>query len=80
MEGVIGLGQSGHFPQEDDLCHCCWFAEDAEQLAAGASLRENALALLLQSNLGLSTEQETSIARRAGAGYRLASREVPGHA
>ena len=65
IERVVGLCASGHFGCTDDLCHCCWFIEDARALASGrAALRKNALAVLLQSNLGLSDDEERRILRR----------------
>jgi hypothetical protein len=70
IEGILGLEHSGHFGTADDLCHCCWFAEDVTALTTGAqSLRTDALALLLQSNLGLSDSQELAIAQRAVANH-----------
>jgi hypothetical protein len=65
-EAVLGLEASGHFPLETDLCHCCWFVEDAEALVRGrAPLRAGAYALLLQSNLGLTAAEENAVLARA---------------
>jgi hypothetical protein len=65
-ETVIGLETSGHFASQQDLCHCCWFSEDAEALLQGRDvLREGGYALLLQSNLGLSRAEENSVLDRA---------------
>jgi hypothetical protein len=65
-EAVLGLEASGHFASQQDLCHCCWFSEDAEALMRGReTLREGAYALLLQSNLGLSRAEEHAVLSRA---------------
>jgi len=65
-ESVLGLEASGHFAAQRDLCHCCWFSEDADALLSGREvLREDAYALLLQSNLGLSGAEERAVLSRA---------------
>jgi hypothetical protein len=62
VESIVGVDQSGHFGCTGDLAHCCWFREEADALASGATpLRSDAVAVLLQSNLGLSDEDERSI-------------------
>ena len=62
VDAVVGLAASGHYACADDLCHCCWFADEATALERGDdTLRDNALAILLQSNLGLSARQERGI-------------------
>ena len=74
IESVVGLSASGHFACADDLCHCCWFMQEADALADGrTALRENAVAVLLQSNLGLSDDEERRILHRcAPQGPQLA--------
>ncbi len=65
IESVVGLANSGHFASADDLCHCCWFINEAEALAAGRCVpNEQAVAVLLQSNLGLSDDEERHILHR----------------
>ena len=55
-------GDYGHYQTSDDLCHCCWFNEDAEALEQGGNhIGTGAIALLLQSNLGLDSSQESKI-------------------
>jgi hypothetical protein len=62
LEAVVGMEHSGHFGCDGDLAHCCWFREEADALADGSTpLRSDAVAVLLQSNLGLSDEDEHSI-------------------
>lgn len=65
-EHVVGQRNSGHYFEQTDLCHCCWFAEQAQQLSQGETrLGQHEIALLLQSNLGLRMEQETAVAHAA---------------
>jgi hypothetical protein len=62
IDAVVGLADSGHYPVADDLCHCCWFRDEADALAAGREAPGAAtVAVLLQSNLGLSDAQEQTI-------------------
>ena len=66
VDHVLPTAHYGHYPSNDDLCHCCWFAEEAQALARGTDrIGVGAVALLLQSNLGLSTRQEALIANPA---------------
>jgi len=65
VDAILGLEASGHYETADDLCHCCWFPDEAEALATGEdTLRQGAFALLLQSNLGLTAAEELAIVRR----------------
>lgn len=65
IDGVVGLENSGHEGISHDLCHCCWFREEADALAnKKTTLREDAVALLLQSNLGLTDEDENNLIDR----------------
>jgi hypothetical protein len=67
VDAVLGEASSGHYATADDLCHCCWFRDEAEALGSGSQpLRDGAYALLLQSNLGLSHAEETVIVERLG--------------
>jgi hypothetical protein len=34
IDAVVGLADSGHYPVADDLCHCCWFRDEADALAS----------------------------------------------
>nr|WP_173488837.1 MULTISPECIES: DUF6492 family protein [unclassified Marinobacterium] len=53
---------SGHYFEERDLCHCCWTADEAADLKArNANIDDQAVALLLQSNLGLTANQEREL-------------------
>jgi hypothetical protein len=59
---ILGEAANGHFYCPDDICHCCWFAEDAERLGNGeAAISNRAQAILLQSNLGLKPQQEAAV-------------------
>lgn len=62
VEHVLGQEKSGHFCSDTDICHCCWFQEDARQLLCGEQrINERAQALLLQSNLGMALESEAAL-------------------
>jgi hypothetical protein len=74
VDGVLGLDSSGHFGTAEDICHCCWFAEEAQALGSGRdTLRDNAVAVLLQSNLGLSEAAEADILSRIRPDRALAA-------
>ena len=65
VDGVLGPQHNGHFGTAEDLCHCCWFRDEALALALGsAPLSEDSVAVLLQSNLGLSQAAEAEILTR----------------
>lgn len=62
VDRVVSSADDAHFPAEDDLCHCCWFPEDAHALAQGLDrIGTRAVALLFQSNLRLNAQQEAAI-------------------
>jgi hypothetical protein len=66
VEHVVGGEAAGHYFEDQDLCHCCWFMEQADGLLQGReSLAPASVALLIQSNLGLSTAEEAAILRTA---------------
>lgn len=66
VEFVVGLQSSNQFGCDEDICHCCWFSEQAEQITdSGFEISKNALAILLQSNLKLSNERENQLLRLA---------------
>ncbi len=66
VEHVVGDADNGHYYEAQDLCHCCWFAEQADGLLSGRQpLASQAVALLIQSNLGLDPAQEAAILRSA---------------
>ena len=59
---VLGARTNGHYPSADSLCHCCWFPENAEALVRGQDrIGAGSVALLLQSNLGLTPSREAAI-------------------
>ncbi len=63
VDKVLGREQAGHFYDDNDLCHCCWFQHEADELASGeASVSPRAIALLIQSNLGLDIRSEHAVA------------------
>ena len=58
-----------HFYDDVDLCHCCWFDHQAQALLDGrAFVQAPAIALLVQSNLNLSSDHEDAVLRSALAG------------
>lgn len=66
VEHVLGPLDDGHFYCGDDICHCCWFAEDAQRLLDGSAVISNrAQAVLLQSNLGLKLGEEAAMLNAA---------------
>ena len=59
----------GHYFEERDLCHCCWVEAQADDLMLGrARLAPDAVALLIQSNLGLDDGEEDRLFAQASAG------------
>lgn len=61
-EHFLESERNGHFNCADDICHCCWFPADAEELRSGvAVVNARVQALLLQSNLGLNPRQEAQL-------------------
>lgn len=65
IESFVGQEHSRHYRSEEDLCHCCWFLDEAEALAKGTGKpRRDAVAVLVQSNLGLSADAERRVLRR----------------
>lgn len=66
VEHVLGHGDNGHFYEDVDLCHCCWFEHQAQALLDGSeSLKAPVIALLVQSNLALSSEAENAVLQSA---------------
>ena len=66
VEHVVGTQDSGHYYEATDLCHCCWFGEEAAALASGQEqLSPGAFALLIQSNLGMASDEEQAILNAA---------------
>jgi hypothetical protein len=66
VEHVLGKEQNGHFYDSRDLCHCCWFAYQAQDLLEGKStVSPDAVALLVQSNLDFEPSQESAILQAA---------------
>ncbi len=56
VEHVLGEDNNGHFPDDGTLCHCCWFGEDANLLNREQRVSDSSLAVLIQSNIGLSVD------------------------
>ena len=66
VEHVLGEANSGHFYSSDELCHCCWFEHEADQLRRGQTqVAPGAVALLVQSNLGYAPKEEAAILNAA---------------
>ena len=66
VEHVLGDERNGHFYESVDLCHCCWFDYQAQALLEGSgAVSPHAVALLLQSNLGLAPAQERAVLQAA---------------
>ncbi|MCX2980585.1 hypothetical protein EYC98_06815 [Halieaceae bacterium IMCC14734] len=56
VEHVIGIEESGHFHDPNDLCQCLWFKDETEKFLNEIDHRDSPQAVLLQSNIGLSPE------------------------
>ncbi len=66
VEHVLGDECNGHFYDSTDPCHCCWFDFEARELLDGKRrLAPEAVALLVQSNLGLAPAQEQAVLQAA---------------
>lgn len=66
VEHILGQEQNGHFHESLDLCHCCWFDYQAQDLLTGkTTVAPHALALLVQSNLDLAPAQESAVLEAA---------------
>ena len=62
VDGVVRSADYQHFRSDEDLCHCCWFDQDAVALERGVHrIGSRSVALLLQSNIGLDTRQEDAL-------------------
>lgn len=70
VEHVLSPQESGHFHCDDDICHSCWDHDDVENLhKSGGLIGNRALAMLVQSNLGLNFEQEAAL-------FKVASQRI----
>ena len=62
VDHIVPAWDRGHYDCDQDLCHCCWFADEAKALESGEGrISRRAVALLLQSNLGFDAGRERSI-------------------
>ncbi len=78
VEHILGQQQHGHFYESLDLCHCCWFDYQAQELLNGKStVAPQALALLVQSNLDLAPAQESAVLQAALQTQNFAINGVP---
>ena len=63
---VVGLNSSIHFETNKDLCHCCWDSESAQAVSNGtANVDPSAIAVLIQSNLSFSSDEEAALIEKA---------------
>lgn len=71
VDHITDSADNGHYHQSTDLCHCCWMSEQADEVLSGkTAVTPSAVALLIQSNLGLAPEQEAAILRAAVHGHQ----------
>jgi hypothetical protein len=61
VEHVLGIEQSGHFVQPEDLCHSLWFEDETERFIAEFDDSNFPQAVLLQSNIGMSQADVNSL-------------------
>lgn len=63
---VIGINDSKHYETSKDLCHCCWDSYSAQAVSNGtANVDPAAIAVLIQSNLSYSTDEESELIEKA---------------
>ncbi len=53
VEHVLGIEESGHFSNTEDLCHCLWLEDETENFLTEFNYNLPPQAVLLQSNIGL---------------------------
>ncbi|MEP5568000.1 MAG: DUF6492 family protein [Halioglobus sp.] len=79
VEHVSVSGRDSHYFDHDELCHCCWVSEQADGVLSGESaLQPSAVALLIQSNLGLAPDQEAKILHAAIQGTNIQGANIQG--
>ena len=61
VEHVLGIEESGHFANAEDLCHCLWFENDTEKFLTEFDHKKSPQAILLQSNIGLNQDDVESM-------------------
>ncbi|NRP14659.1 DUF6492 family protein [Marinobacterium sp. xm-a-152] len=63
---VLGINRSNHYETSKDLCHCCWDSESAKAVSNGtAKVDPSAIAVLIQSNLSFTTDEEAELIDKA---------------
>ena len=55
VEHVLGIEESGHFQNAEDVCHCLWFEDGTEKFLTEFDYKSSPQAVLLQSNIGLNS-------------------------
>jgi hypothetical protein len=63
VERILGLPNSGHFANADDLCHCLWFGDEANSFLKDFNYERSPQAVLLQSNIGLDDKEVNLLMR-----------------
>lgn len=53
VEQILGINKSGHFENDEDLCHCLWSADQTEKFLTECDYENSPQAVLMQSNIGL---------------------------
>jgi len=61
VEHVLGIQESGHFQNADDLCHCLWLEDETEKFLTEFNHKNAPQAVLLQSNIGLDQRAVSSL-------------------
>jgi hypothetical protein len=64
VDHIMPSGTSGHFHDDSNLCHCCWFEQDKHTLLKRIKEEDKPLAVLLQSNMGLPLEEIEELMNR----------------
>ncbi|MFT4824733.1 MAG: hypothetical protein ACI9GB_003734 [Halioglobus sp.] len=61
VEHILGIEQSGHFKQAEDLCHSLWFEDEIEAFFAEFDDTNFPQAVHLQSNIGMKQADVNSL-------------------
>lgn len=64
VEHVLGIENSGHFQDAEDLCHCLWFEDETEKFLTDFSYNNSPQAVLVQSNIGMEQSDVNALMSR----------------
>jgi hypothetical protein len=64
VEHVLGIEESGHFRDDEDLCHCLWLEDETDKFLTEFDYKNSPQAVLLQSNIGLDQDAVNALMGR----------------